>query len=85
MRTWEFDLLTDRDLTDEADADRIFELFADGPLADVTPAVSVGVPLLMCSVESPDLLSAVRQTIERLSAAGVTVLRVQVEPEAVAA
>lgn len=78
VRTWSFDLIVDRDLCDVADADTLFEAFE----GDVTPAVLAGAPHLMCSVDGPDLLGAVRSTIRRVEALGLGhVLHVQMEPE----
>ena len=78
VRTWSFDLIVDRDLTDAKDSDALFEAFE----GDVTPAVLFGVPHLMCSVDGPDLLGAVRSTMQRVEALGLSrVVHVQMEPE----
>ncbi|MCA0270368.1 MAG: hypothetical protein LCH53_14285 [Bacteroidetes bacterium] len=79
VRTWSFDLVVDQDMTDLEGSNALFEAFE----GDVTPAVLAGVPHLMCTVEAPDLLGAVRQTIQRVEALGlgVRVLHVQMEPE----
>jgi len=79
MRTYFFDLVVDRDLTGETDSDRMFEAFS----GDVTPAVTNGAPMLLCSVEADSLVDALRATIERLKEEGVRVLRVEMEPDAV--
>ena len=81
MRTFEFDIIVSRDLTGEEEADTLFERFQ----GDVTPAVIQGVPKVMCAVEAPSFLVAVRRVISGLRAAGVGVVRVEIEPDAVAA
>ena len=81
MSTFRFDLIVPTDLTEDADADRIFELFE----GDVTPAVLAGTALLMCSVEAASFAEAVTATVHTLRQAGYEVTTVQAEPEAVAA
>lgn len=81
MRLYEFDLVVERDMTEGADVDRLFELFG----GDVTPGVSGGTPLLLCSIEAESLESAMRNTLRRLQEAGIQVLTVQIEPESLAA
>jgi hypothetical protein len=81
MPTVHFDLIVPSDLTGDADADRIFELFE----GDVTPTVSAGSPLLMCSVEAASFAEAVTATVRTLREAGYYVTTVQAAPEAVAA
>ena len=81
MSTFHFDLIVPADLTRDADADRIFDLFE----GDVTPAVSAGTPLLMCSVEAASFAEAVTATVGTLRESGYEVTTVQAEPEAVAA
>lgn len=81
MRLYEFDLIVEHDMTDGAAADRLFELFE----GDVTPAVTSGTPLLMCSIEAESLESAVRDTLRRLQEVGIQVRTVQMEPGSLAA
>lgn len=81
MRTFEFDAIVPRDLAGEAESDALFERFE----GDVTPAVIRAVPKVICSVEAPSFLVAVRRVIRGLRAAGIGVVRVEIEPEAVAA
>ncbi len=81
MRLYEFDLIIEHDMTEGADAGRLFELFQ----GDVTPAVTSGTPLLICSIEAESLESAVRGTLHRLQEAGIKVRTVQMEPGSLAA
>lgn len=81
MRTWEFDLRTDRDLSGEADSDTLFEMFG----GDLTPGVMNDTPVLACTVEGDDLATTIRDTLHRLTEVGMKVLHVQMEPEAVEA
>ncbi len=81
MSTFHFDLIVTADLTGDADTDRLFALFEGG----VTPAVSSGTPLLMCSIEAESFPAAVTETVRRLRESGVDVQTVQAEPDAVVA
>ena len=81
MRLYEFDLIVERDMTEGADADRLFELFE----GDVTPAVTSGTPVLLCSVEAASLEEAVRDTVRVLREAEIEVRTVQIAPESLAA
>jgi hypothetical protein len=84
MTTYEFDLVLDRDPTDPADADRLFEAF-DAAGFTVTPFVSNDTPGLACHVEAGALETAMRKALRLAREAGFGVIRVEVEPEAVAA
>jgi hypothetical protein len=81
MKTYDFDLAITRDMTGDDAADLLFELFE----GDVSPVVRSGVPFLSCSIEAPSFFAAVRRVLRRLRAEGVEVLRVELEPDAVAA
>lgn len=81
MRTYFFDVIIDRDLVNDKDSDRVFEAFE----GDVSPAVNVGVPLLTCSIEAETLDAAIRRVLAAVPSLGVTALRVEVEPAALAA
>lgn len=75
-----FDLVVDRDLTEEDDANAVYEAFED-----VTPAVLSGIPVLMCSVEAPTLEEAVRPMVTRLRDLGIRVKQIRFDPDAVLA
>lgn len=89
MTAYEFDLILTADPTGDASADRLFEAF-DPAGFTVTPAVVNGVSSLGCyveagSLEEPTLEGAIRRAIRLARDAGFPVVRVEVEPHAVAA
>ncbi len=76
MQTYFFDVIVDRDLVNEEDSDRIFEVFE----GDVSPAVLAGVPRLSCSIEAETLDAAIRRVLAAVPSFDTTALRVEVEP-----
>lgn len=78
MKENNFTLILTADPTEE-EADRLYSLFDDGTLSTIE-----GVPQIHFHREASSLEEAIRSAINTVRSAGFDVIRVEIEPEAVA-
>jgi hypothetical protein len=78
MKEHDFTLILTADPGEE-DADRLYGIFDDGTLSTIA-----GVPQIHFHREARSLEEAIRSAITHVRSAGFDVVRVEIEPEAVA-
>lgn len=78
MKEHEFTLILTADPNEE-EADRLYGIFNDGTLSTIA-----GVPQIRFHREAPSLEEAIRSAMADVRSAGFDVVRVEMEPEAVA-
>lgn len=78
MKEHEFLLILTADPNEE-EADRLYSIFNDGTLSTIA-----GVPQIRFHREAPSLEEAIRSALADVKSAGFNILRVEIEPEAVA-
>ncbi|HET6569140.1 MAG TPA: hypothetical protein VFG50_14330 [Rhodothermales bacterium] len=74
MKTYAFIVDLSRDLTDR-EIDSLFEAFQ----GDVTSGVTVGQPILLCSIEAPSLDRALFSVLEWVQGTGIDAQRIEIE------
>ena len=78
MKEHEFTLVLMRDPNEE-EADNLYGIINDGTLSTIT-----GTPQIRFHRESLSLEDAIRSAIDDVKSAGIKVVRVEIEPEAIA-
>ena len=78
MNTHEFTLVLDRE-PDEAEANRLYAVFADGSIATLS-----GVSQVSFHRQAPSLEAAIRSALDDVRSAGFDASRVEFTPDALA-
>ncbi|WP_456428400.1 hypothetical protein [Rhodocaloribacter sp.] len=78
MKTYHFELILEAPPT-EAEEDRLFTHFE----GRVSPALVNGTPVLYVHLNAPSMEEAIRSAIEKTRSLGLSVKRVELDPDAV--
>ena len=80
MKTYHFQLILGTPTTDEQE-ERLFERFE----GRVSPGVANGVPLLYVHLDAPLMEHAIRDAVQRARSLGLSVERVELDPDVISA